>query len=147
MSAATMNEMERLRATNEELSAWLDDARESVIAYQIEIKSALEREQALAAKLEHLRQEVPKALRQYRHNNDNSASLFEPKEGFAYGYCKETVDRMLALKPANALTKRDLIKQAEGADIVAKEFEGEYGDYIAMIEQVAERLRQQAAAL
>lgn len=55
-----------------------------------------------------------------------------------------SLNNALKETPATSLARRDLLNQAKGADLVAREFEGEYGDYLLMINNVADRLRQQA---
>lgn len=42
-----------------------------------------------------LRKRIRSASRQYRHNNDNSPSLFHPTEGFVYGYDVDAVEAAL----------------------------------------------------
>lgn len=36
------------------------------------------------------------ALRQYRHNDDNSSNLHTPHKGFVFAYDREEVDKQLA---------------------------------------------------
>lgn len=40
--------------------------------------------------------ELTKALRQYRHNDDNSPDRFSPEQGFVFAYDKAEVDRLVA---------------------------------------------------
>ena len=42
-----------------------------------------------------LRQRIRQAGRQFRHNNDNSQSLFHPTRGFIYGYDIAEVEQAL----------------------------------------------------
>lgn len=42
-----------------------------------------------------LRKQVRQAGRQFRHNNDASASIFHPKQGFVYAYDLREVERAL----------------------------------------------------
>lgn len=61
-----------------------------------ELKIAVNDRDSYEAHLGILRSKIPKTLRQYRHNDDNSPSLFSPEKGFTFGYCTEDVDRLLA---------------------------------------------------
>jgi hypothetical protein len=45
--------------------------------------------------LAELRAAIRKAERQYRHNNDNSFSIFHPALGFVHAYDREAVERAL----------------------------------------------------
>ena len=85
----------------------------SPMSYETELRvtkrepmEALEREQALTARLEALKCEIPKTQRQYRHNNDNSPSLHNPDGGFVFGYCTKEVDRLLSFKTDTACLAR-----------------------------------------
>ena len=42
-----------------------------------------------------LRQRIRQAGRQFRHNNDNSRSIFHPASGFVYGYDMGAVEAAL----------------------------------------------------
>lgn len=44
------------------------------------------------------------AIRQYRHNNDNSPSLFDPREGFVMAFAEEeTIELVTMLEAENKL--------------------------------------------
>lgn len=66
-----------------------------------ELTIAVNDRDSCEAHLAMLRSEIPKTLRQYRHNDDNSSSLLEPQQGFTFGYCAKDVDRLLARKANN----------------------------------------------
>lgn len=53
-----------------------------------------------------LRQRIRQTGKQFRYNNDNSESIFHPKQGFAYGYDIAQVERAL-----------DEFEQAIGTDL------------------------------
>lgn len=114
MSAATMNELERLRAERD--------------ALQQQLNAALEREQALAAKLIEF------------HELANLANLM-PAE--------DVCDALVIIDektPTDHLARRDLIKQAEALEGAADEFEV-HERARQCLKWNAEKLRQRAAQL
>ena len=44
--------------------------------------------------------ELTEALRQYRHNDDNSPEVLNPEKGFVFAYDKEEVERLVAFLEA-----------------------------------------------
>lgn len=52
------------------------------------------------------KEKLTEALRQFRHNNDNTGSIDRPEQGFVFGYDKAVVDELIALltTPATATT-------------------------------------------
>lgn len=47
------------------------------------------------AEITRLRKTLITCRRQFRHHTDNSPSLFNPAQGFVYGYTEEEVDAAL----------------------------------------------------
>lgn len=167
MNNTEMNKMERLRESAQEtiylipdsdegrpIYLWCDDpaptehhvADEAVEYVRRDIyDAALEREQALAAHVERLSlaaNHIEEAARQVMTGEMERSSIDVERRRLADA---------LSATPAASLTRRDLIKQAEGVENAVKEFrvkspKGEYCWANALI-QLAAELRQRAQNL
>lgn len=62
---------------------------------------------------DYIQQQLTQALRQYRHNSDNSPSLCDPDQGFVFAYDKENIDRMVTNVYPHVEEVHDLINWCE----------------------------------
>lgn len=138
MSAATMNEMERLRKEREELSESYKHLLKRNEALAILLEEALEREAALAAQILTLADSLEEA----------EAPDAEAGDMWDASQCADWIREQA---PISALTKRDLIKQAEALENEANGWpEDKYTECSHVRESILEsanELRQQAQEL
>lgn len=139
MSTAIQNEIDRVRAANEELSDWLEDARCAATSYKIERDAALEREAALGAAL----REAQCITANWYDNEENIGECLNKMDHWA-------IKTMHPDRFRDCLTNRDLIKQAEALEEFADNANPNCEAQDAIVrraERDAEELRQRAQAL